>query len=66
MASLGSLLDALLELFIRLLDLDTAASLPDAPDWLKRRRKLIRIALIVLGIPAVPMLMLIFWKLFGG
>lgn len=57
-------IDSLLELFIRLLDLDAAANLPDAPSWLRRRRKLIKVALIVLGIPVVPMLVMILWDLF--
>ncbi|MCY1301681.1 hypothetical protein D3C80_2144440 [compost metagenome] len=59
-------LDSLLDLFIRLLDLDAAANLPDAPSWLRRRRKLITIAVILVGIPAVPAFLLILRSLFGG
>ncbi|MCY1313529.1 hypothetical protein D9M70_640590 [compost metagenome] len=61
MANIGDLI----EFFVRLADLDTAANNPDAPSWAKRHRKLIRVALVLLAIPAVPIAAALVWDLFG-
>lgn len=57
---------ALIELFAQLLLVDSIANDRDAPAWIKRYRKSLRIALIFLGVVAMPLLGLMAWSLIAG
>jgi hypothetical protein len=57
---------ALIELFAQLLLVDSIAHDRDAPNWIKRYRKPLRIALILSAVVVIPLLGLVLWSLIAG
>ncbi|MFS2126682.1 hypothetical protein [Pseudomonas sp. Pseusp97] len=57
---------SLIELFVQLLLVDSIAHDRDAPTWIKRYRKPLRIALILSAVVVLPLLGLVLWRLITG